>query len=307
MSTPADIKLAQAAMLKAECPHIASVVSSITHLIKGITRTRTPHFCVLKARLGTRSTDETGKRRFTSGVDESMVAHLLCKLNSSSAWSNVTPWIQSVDRMYLMQSGLPVLTSCESTVMDDEPSYTVSHIMATDVSHVDLHWSNIDPAHMLCKFDGSVSDVRVSLSHEEPVYVEELQERVDDMSRVDIRQRKSFQYTPSGEDRAVWSIDISLVWRNVTYADALQKLQAGVAPLYTVELRCLQPLEYLRRLDMSYGRLALSFAMKIADLFESTSSTPLCRSAIRLCTERTLAKKDASTTDTAVAGSTVVK
>ena len=277
--------------LSALYPHVTQALQAVTQVVKSITKTRTPQYCTLKTRLGRKNVDEHGRRRFVSGVEEVVMAGLLCRLESSDVWTAVTPWTQSVDRTYLLQTGLQVLTTCETpTDASGTPSYVVTHIMQHEVSHVDLQWCNVDPACMLCRSDGSTCSVRVSLAHDEPVYPDEIQERVDEMTRVDVRQRRSFTYTPKGESREVWSIDVSLLWRSTTYIDALNSMYRRAPPLYLVELRCLQPLEYLGRLDNSHARLALSLLLKIGDLFDAGTTTPLHLSGAKLITDRGTAK-----------------
>lgn len=268
-------------------PHVTPSLQAVTQVVKSLAKTRTPQYCTLKTRLGKKSVDEHGRRRFVSGVEEVVMAALLCRLESSDVWTSVTPWTQSVDRTYLLQTGLQVLTTCETPAdASGKPCYVVSHIMQHEVAHVDLQWCNIDPSCMLCRSDGSTCSVRVSLAHDEPVYPDEIQERVDEMTRVDVRQRRCFTYTPKGDTREVWSIDVSLLWRSTTYIDALSSMYRRAPPLYLVELRCVQPLEYLGRLDHSHARLALSLLLKVGDLFDAGTTTPLHLCGAKLVTDR---------------------
>ena len=281
-------------------PHVEPALRSVTQVLKGMSKTRSPQFCTLKARLGSKMIpDDTGRRRFVSGVEEVVMANLLCRLETSDVWSSVTPWTQSVDRTYLLQTGLQVLTTCDTPVnKDGTPTYVVSHVMQSDVSHVDLQWVNVNPACMLCRSDDTACAVRVSVTHDEPVFDEEIQERVDEMTRVDVRQRRCFLYTPSSESRAVWSLDVSLIWRSTTYLDALHSMCNRGVPLYTVELRCLQPLEYLARLENNYAKLALSFVLKVADLFDAGTTLGLAKSGCRLVTDRAIVKSGPTPTTT---------
>jgi hypothetical protein len=163
--------------------------------------------------------------------------------------------------------------------------------MPTDVAHVDLQWANVDPVHMLCRPDGTAAAVRISVMHDEPVFAEELQERVDEMTRVDVKQRRSFCYTPRGEEKPVWAIDATLVWRKPTYMDAVLSMKNREAPLYMVELRCIQPMEYLTRLGhAAYEHLALNCLLKVADLFDAGTSLSLARCGARLIPDRAIVK-----------------
>ena len=224
-------------------------------------------------------------------MDEDGLAKLLCRLETSDAWSSVTPWTQSVDRTYLLQTGLQVLTSCDTpTDASGTPTYVVTHVMQTDVAHVDLQWTNVDPTNMLCGADGTASAVRVSLVHDEPVFEEELQERVDEMTRVDIKQRRSFSYASRGVTAATWNIDVMLLWRKTSYLDALMSMRNREAPLYMVELRCVQPLEHLALCENAYDHLALNCLLKVADLFAAGTCVPVSRCGARLVPDRAVAK-----------------
>ncbi len=254
-----------AAGLMAMCPLVAALVAPIAQQLKALaTRTKNPHSCSLQARLGHVAFDEReGVKRFTPGVERHVLAEMLCRLEETpdTIWSQKLPWIEIVDRLYLLPSGLQVRTSTEVTP-DEEACHITTHVVETDISHSEFRWRNADPKHMPC-----VNDVSVCIKNEETVLEDELQARVDETNLVRLRQFKTFRYTPAGEDQVCWSINLSLVWERGTYLEALAALRDDETPTYEVELECHHPYDYVRRLGNDYERLALSMALKISDFF----------------------------------------
>lgn len=260
-----DAALVADAVLAAACPTVAALVAPIAQQLKTLaTKTKNPHSCALQAKLGQVVYDEReGVKRFVPGVDRLVFADLLCRLEESSdaTWSQKLPWIEIVDRLYLLPSGLQVRTTTEVTP-DDEACHITTHVVETDISHCEFRWRNADPKHMAC-----VSDVSVTMKNEETVLEDELQARVDETNLVRLRQFKTFRYTPCGEDQVCWSINLVLVWERSTHMEALAALRDDETPVYEVELECHHPYDYVRRLNHDYDRLALSMALKIGDFF----------------------------------------
>jgi len=246
-------------------PVVGSLVAPIAAQLKSLaTKTKNPHSCSLRARLGrVVYDDKEAAKRFVPGVEEPVIAELLCRLEETpdSVWSQKLPWVEVVDRLYLLPSGLQVRTTTEVTP-DEEACHITTHVVETDVSHTDFRWRNADPKHMAC-----ISDVTVVVKNEETVLEDELQARVDETNLVRLRQIKSFRYTPTGEDRVYWSINLSLVWERGTYLEALSAVRDNEPPSYEVDLECHHPYDYVRRLGNDYDRLALSMALKIGDFF----------------------------------------
>jgi hypothetical protein len=253
--------------------------------------------CEVEARLGRVLLDEsTGRSYFRPGVDEDFAARLLCELETSDVWSETTPWVQSIDRFYLLPTGLEARTTtsvpykCGQDVIADPPTYKISHIIKTVVSSKNFKWGDgsgrrdgvekkvpagvgVAGGAAPATDDAPMTpiapyDIRVSVKREEPVFATELQERVDDLNMVRVKHRKQFLYTSTGEDKPSWSIDITLVWQSHTFLDAIEALQQGVTPSYEVEVECMRPLETLRR--KGADTTALSLLLKTADLFLST-------------------------------------
>jgi hypothetical protein len=75
--------------------------------------TPTPQFCEFELRLG-RNVDGS----FVTGVDAIFAGALLCKLETSTVWTEKTPWTQIVDRFFLLPSGLQVRTSSQPVPRD---------------------------------------------------------------------------------------------------------------------------------------------------------------------------------------------
>lgn len=268
------------ALLRHVAPHVSAAMTPIIAQLENV-MSKVHRHCEIEARLGRLIRNIKGRQpTFAPGVDEGYVSWLLCRLETCDFWTCKTPWTESIDRYYLLPSGLQVRTT--SHVVGEEASYETSHMIKTDVSKVDLHWQDSLPRTMMTSADGSIYDVRISVKNEEPVYEDELQERVDEMHLVRIKQRKSFLYTPAGSDRPVWSIDVTLVWEGPTYLDVLQSLRDGVKPRYEVELECHNARDYIESQGSDFAKVALSFLLKIADLFEASPTVPLVSTPARL-------------------------
>jgi hypothetical protein len=274
-------------------PHVALAVPRLVTQLRAASalRNKAAQFLELEARLGTLTTHE-GRRRFVPGVPAGFVARLLCKLETSPAWTERLEWTQSVDRFYLVPAGFEARTTTEAVALKNGGyHYAVSHVVKdTAVAAEDFRWTcrpgKVAGAAAPAPADAAPSagapcppppnvDVRVSIKRETPLHKEDLQQRVDDMHLVRIKQRRSFRYTPAGEDRVRWAVDVTQVWQRATYMEALAAVRDRVQPTYEVELECRQPLEYLRRLGGDHGRLALTMAMKIADLFAGEPAAAL--------------------------------
>lgn len=259
-----------AVLLRKPCPHVAGALGAVVKLLRTMAASKSTQYCELEARLGRIVTDDRGKRRFVSGVEAAFAARLLVQLELSEAWTEICGWMEIVDRFYLLPSGLQVRTSCEATPPEDamdasaaDPAFITTHVIKTDIAHADFAWCDADG--LLDNVVTPVYDVRISVKHEEPVFESELQERVDDMLVVRIKHRRSFRYTPAGHDRVMWSVDVTQVWQNTTYLDALAMLQNGEPPRYEVEVECLHPMDFIHATD--YERVALSLLLKTVDLF----------------------------------------
>jgi hypothetical protein len=108
--------------------------------------------------------------------------------------------------------------------------------------------------------------MRMTVTKEMTVCETELQRREDDTQEVCVRLRRSFKYTPAGTDRTVWATTVTLVWKGTTFTDALRSLKTS-APLYEVEVRCLEPMEYLQVINNDFIRFSANLVLKSADMF----------------------------------------
>lgn len=253
-------------------PHVAAAVPKVTAQLRAVHTQKTPATCEVEARLGRTVTDEaTGRRYFRTGVDEGFVAKLLCVLATSDAFSVQTPWIQSVDRFYLLPSGLQVRTTTTVPYVEGQdviakpPKYDVTHMIKTGISSGTYVWDGAEGGDAPPPYE-----VRVSVKNEEPVFATELQERVDELDLVRVKHRKTFGYTPKGEDKPVWNIDVTMVWQRPSHLEAMAALQAGEPPTYEVEVECTRPAEFIRRRGCE--TVALSLLLKVADLFTVTKT-----------------------------------
>lgn len=93
--------------------HVKSSVPAVRAIINQMVETPTPQFCEFELRLG-RYVDGS----FITGVDAIFAGALLCKLETSTAWTEKTPWTQIVDRFFLLPSGLQVRTSSQPVARD---------------------------------------------------------------------------------------------------------------------------------------------------------------------------------------------
>ena len=91
--------------------HVAGSVGAVQKILETMTTQSFPRYCEFELRLGRIS--DSG---FSSGVDAAFIGALLCKLETSSVWSETTPWTQIVDRFFLLPSGLQVCSSSQICV-----------------------------------------------------------------------------------------------------------------------------------------------------------------------------------------------
>jgi len=273
-------------ILKRAYPHIAPAIDSVGTLIRQIPKHKGGKFCELEARVGVISTDAHGKSYFKSGagdMDTSFISRVLCKLETSDVWKSKTDWTEQVDRYYLLPSGLEVRTTTEGVIRKEggeSVQCVVSHMIKTDVAHADFKWEVADPRCLLASETGVVLDVRVSIKQEETVFEDELQDRVDDLHVVRIKQRKSFKYASKTED--VWSVDITQVYQAPTFVEALMLLRNGHVSTYEMEIECENAIDHLKHMDFDYGRLAASLLLKTADMFECANGPKIQASGSRL-------------------------
>lgn len=282
--------------------HVAKSLSDVKTLVDMISTVPNPQFCEFEMRLG-RVQKSSSKRddRFITGVDAAFVSALLCRLETSTVWSEVTPWTQIIDRFYLLPSGLQVRTSSQTGFLsgagslkteveaavaaaaksDDEEEddddkdmvhmhagmassfqYETSHMIKTSLAHVDLKWVDVPESET-----STMYSMRVGLKHEVPVFEDELQECVEDTNTVRIKQRRSFRYAPSNCDRVQWAVEITQVWQASTYLEALECLRRGEEPVYEVEVECLDVHRYIQSCNNDTRRVALSMLLKASALF----------------------------------------
>jgi len=266
-------------------PHIADSIDTVAELLRIMERQKAPHFCELEARVGIKCTSDAGASVFQSGVDAGFIARVLCKLETADQWSYVSDWAQQVDRYFLLPCGLQARTSTEALGNLAEPSSiacATTHVIKSDVKHACFKWSMEEPASFHTADEGEVYDVQVSLKKQEPVFEDELQDRVDDLHVVRIKQRKSFTHTSRAAGHADWNTDVTQVYHAPTFVEAVQLLRDGVVSRYELKVECRDPLEHLRQVDYDHQRLAASLLLKAADMFEGTRGPRLAASSNRL-------------------------
>ena len=266
-------------------PHIAKAIVPTAALLHAISRQKGAHNCEVEARVGVVS-----RPLFKSGVDTDtfFISKILCKLETSDAWRSKTEWEEQVDRFYMLPSGLEVRTTTQGVASgsgsgsdsDSAVHCVVSHMLMSDVGHVDLQWEGGDARTLLAAESGLLLGVRVSAKQEEPALEDELPDRVDDLHMVRIKQRKSFVL--ASKDRATWAVNVTEVYQAPTYVEALLLLHDGKVSTYELDVECRNPLEHLRSTEYDYNRLAASLLLKMADLFELPQGPRLAASACRL-------------------------
>ena len=270
-------------LLKVAFPHIAPCIEPVSSLIRQIPKMKRSQFCELEARIGIGCRGPAGEFSFKSGVedDTSFISRVLCKLETSDAWKSTTDWVEQVDRYYLLPSGLEVRTTTESVSdKDGIARCVVSHAIKTNVGHVDMVWDASDPRSLSSTGDGTILSIRVSVKQEEPAFEDELQDRVDDLHVVRIKQRKSFVYC--SKDKGEWSVDATQVYQAATHSDADSLLREGMVSSYELEVECKNAMEHLKACDNDYDRVAASLLLKIADMFELTPGPRLASTTNRL-------------------------
>ena len=96
--------------------HVATAVPAVQKIIEMMSSLPSPRYCEFELRLGQH---KAGDDSFVSGVDAAFIGALLCKLETSSVWSETTPWTQIVDRFFLLPSGLQVCSSSQMARGED--------------------------------------------------------------------------------------------------------------------------------------------------------------------------------------------
>jgi hypothetical protein len=261
------------AQLAAAYPHIAHALGPVTELIKKMERRKTPAYCQLEARLGV-IRPEGDSSFFQSGVDAAFVSRTLCRLKTSDAFT-VLPWTEQMDRFYLLPSGLQVRTTTETVNGPTEITGAVTHMIKTSLGHVDLKWQANAPAALHASEDGDLLNVRVSLKQEEPSFEDELQDRVDDMHVVRLKQRECFLYSSSCAEHLVWEFGVTQLYQAQKDEDAVAQLKAGLITQYELNVRCREPMEHLKNMGGDHARLAASLLLKAADFFQVDGGPPL--------------------------------
>jgi hypothetical protein len=262
-------------VLRSSYPYICDSIQPVAELIKRMSKINEP--CELEARIGF----VTGSK-FIPGVDAAFVSKLLYKLETSSAWTSVQDWNEQVDRFYAHPTNGRQVRTSTCTVKDtrtDEVTCSVTHITKENIDHIDLKWIDHDGI-LISSAHGIPFNVRVSLKSETPVHKNELQDRVDEIHLVRIKQRKSFVYAPRGVE---WSIDITQVYQSKSYVDAIELLRDGIVSAYEVEVECREPLQHLNTVcAKSAERLSASILLKVADLFESIMGPKIMSTSAKL-------------------------
>jgi hypothetical protein len=255
-----------ASRLAAAYPHIAHALEPVTELIRELERRKFPNYCQLEARLGVLTPDGSV---FQSGVDASFVSRILCRLKVSDDFS-VLPWTQQLDRYYLLPSGLQVRTTTETVHSADAPEITcaVTHFIKTSLGHVDLKWQTEVPKSLQASEEGELFNVRVSLKQEEPLFEDELQDRVDDLHVNRLKQRETFRYASACAAHLLWDFDVTQLYQATKYDDAVACLKAGHITQYELGVRCREPMEHLKHMGGDHARLAASLLLKAADFFQ---------------------------------------
>ena len=274
--------MSSAARLAKAYPHIAPALEPVADLIRKLEKQKFPQHCVLEARLGVLATEPTAF--FQSRVDVFFVSRTLCRLKTSEAFT-VLPWTQQMDRFYLVPSGLQVRTTTETVHGPDaaaEVTCAVTHVIKTSLGHTDLKWQQAagEPGGLqTASEEGEVLHVRVSLKQEEPLFEDELQDRVDDLHVVRLKQRETFRYASKCAPGLLWDIDVTQLYQGVREDDVVANLKAGLITQYELGVRCKDPAEHLRHMGGDHARLAASLLLKAADLFQTEGGPPLAGTA----------------------------
>ena len=266
-----------AGRIKTLYPHVGAAVPPVAELIQGVSKIKGLE---LKARLGVYVPDTTtGKQVFKSGLGTNAlyISQLLCRLETSAVWASCTNWTEQVDRYYLLPSGLEVRSSTEGICDKDGSVHcVVSHVMKSNIGHVDLKWNVVDPGSIITADSGVMVAVQVAVKQVEPIFEDELQDRVDNLHVVRIKQRKTFKYVSKGVS---WSINVTQIYQAPTYAEALMLFRDGAVANYELEVKCENVLDHLRQNGWDFNRIATSLLMKISDMFELSARPPLASTA----------------------------
>jgi hypothetical protein len=261
-----------ASRIKTLYPHVGAAVPVVAELIQHASKMKGLE---LKARLGVYVSDSTGKQVFKSGLGTNAlyISQLLCRLETSAVWASRSNWTEQVDRYYLLPSGLEVRSSTEGLCDKDGSVHcVVSHVIKSNLGHVDLKWNVADPSSIMSAEGGMVVAVQVAAKQMEPIFEDELQDRVDNLHVVRIKQRKTFKYVSKGVS---WSINVTQIYQAPTYAEALMLFRDGNVANYELEVKCENVLDHLRQNGWDFNRVATSLLMKISDMFEPSTGPTL--------------------------------
>jgi hypothetical protein len=266
------------AVLRERYPHIADAITPVANLIRLMEKQKHPELCELEARIGVSvPIHERGEggvgSKFIAGVDKSFLARVLCSLETTNCWSTVKNWTQQVDRFYLLPSGLQVRTTNESVGSLNEPesaACVTTHMIKTDIAQHTFFWEQTPASESTIHTadDGTLYDIRVSLKKEEPVLEDELQDRVDNISTVRLKQRKTFTYSSATRPGLQWNTDVTQLYQASSFVETVEKLKLGIVTSYELEVECQNPMEHLKLLGFDHERLAASLLLKAADAFE---------------------------------------
>jgi hypothetical protein len=150
----------------------------------------------------------------------------------------------------------------------------ITHIVKTSLGHVDLAWQVADAKNIYAAAEGGVFNVRVSLKLERPVADADLPERVDVVTAVRMKQRKSFVLAAADAD-ARWSFDATQVYQAPTYSEAEAALRVGAVSQNEIEIECVNVMAHLAAYKNCHDKLAASLLLKASDLFEATQGVPM--------------------------------
>lgn len=245
-------------------PEIAKAAGAVGPLItdlRGMCRTVSPdHTIELEARLGRIQMHRNRSPRFSPGVSNDYMHKILQMMGTFPEWYRVDDWVHEQDFIYPNDHG----DSVRSRVIFDKhgQSMKVEHVKKRRRQVQDL--KNTMHAQEDDGMYRNAWDVRISLSTEEPVQIEDLPPTIHP-SFVRVKNRKSFWYRPSTFEEAVWRFDLTVAWEGETKSEAEQK-QRMEPGRFEIECEMVDPAAYLSAESHDDLYVATSLLLKIRDL-----------------------------------------
>jgi len=230
----------------------------------------------IEARFGTFSHHKGGTgsaSSFTPGVDLAFFEECLHKVNTWKEWSLIKPIEQLHDCFYEIPPhaddllGKPILVRTSVQFNKSALQLSKTHISKSKMHELDLKYT---PHNSMSILSPQCRDIRLGINEERTINDSLPSRTVTKFVR--IKDRTSYLHTPVHCQVPVWSIDFTRSWSGNTRSEAEIK-QKSEAPIYEIEVECLNPYAYMNLPQRNIEYLGLSLMMKMLDFVGPNSAT----------------------------------